>query len=533
MARVLQQAGHPWAQHQHTAGCGHTAAEPAAEPAPVQRSTVHDVLRTPGRPLDQATRSDMEQRLGDDFSDVRMHDDAAARRSASEVGAHAYTSGHHIVLGKGGNSKHTLVHELTHVIQQRKGSVSGTDSGDGLSISDPSDRYEREAEANATRVMRRAVDTTTPQAPARTSTPDAAGHATSPAQTPVQRYQVVQPGAENYPKMRHQPDGERATDATGDTGFFSSQTRGGNGSFFADPQAHTKELQANIVYNGSVPLRISDKADLAVEDGAEAKCFYATLAHVSAANKKLEKQKGKVRLIATSRQLKIARAGKSDTVLHQVFPEVPKKKQMATDVRTPQRCNEMGEFVSGFSGAATTGIQLWEDTLVAILDRVEKSSRHSKAQRNAKKMADKGDMAGFMKWSHELSGTYQEYQARYPDDVKKAIKKLDVSEYLVPKLGVPITTVGYGNAEQEEYRAANRGTYFDYHFGTPVAVSGEDYITMENYARHDPDVSTKTASRDDPLYFFSMYGTRGSQRWHAAQVDTGGFLGAILSVRLS
>jgi hypothetical protein len=52
--RALQHDGHPWAQHQHTAGCGHTAAELDARPAPVQRSTVHDVLRTPGRPLDQA-----------------------------------------------------------------------------------------------------------------------------------------------------------------------------------------------------------------------------------------------------------------------------------------------------------------------------------------------------------------------------------------------------------------------------------------------------------------------------------------------
>jgi hypothetical protein len=32
--------------------------------------------------------------------------------------------------------------------------VAGTDNGSGLSISDPSDRFERAAEANATRIMR-------------------------------------------------------------------------------------------------------------------------------------------------------------------------------------------------------------------------------------------------------------------------------------------------------------------------------------------------------------------------------------------
>ncbi|MFJ9547527.1 hypothetical protein [Streptomyces erythrochromogenes] len=52
----------------------------------VQRTAVHDVPRTPGRPLDSATRTDMESRLG-------------------------------------------------------------ADSGAGLQASDPSDRFEREAEA--------------------------------------------------------------------------------------------------------------------------------------------------------------------------------------------------------------------------------------------------------------------------------------------------------------------------------------------------------------------------------------------------
>ncbi|MFF3955318.1 DUF4157 domain-containing protein [Streptomyces sp. NPDC001890] len=140
VVQMLRAAGHPWAQ------------EPPPYPA-VQRSTVHDVLRTPGRALDEETRTDMEARLGADFSDVRIHTDAAARASAAEVGAHAYTSGNHIVFGTGGGDPHTLAHELTHVIQQRRGAVAGTDRGDGLKVSDPSDRFEREAEASATHAM--------------------------------------------------------------------------------------------------------------------------------------------------------------------------------------------------------------------------------------------------------------------------------------------------------------------------------------------------------------------------------------------
>jgi hypothetical protein len=120
---------------------------------PVQRSLVDEVLRSPGRPMDDSLRTEMESRMGTDFGDVRLHTGAAAARSAAEIGARAYTSGNHVVIGTGGADRHTLAHELTHVVQQRSGPVAGTDNGDGLSISDPSDRFERDAEANATRVM--------------------------------------------------------------------------------------------------------------------------------------------------------------------------------------------------------------------------------------------------------------------------------------------------------------------------------------------------------------------------------------------
>ncbi|WSB12416.1 DUF4157 domain-containing protein [Streptomyces cyaneofuscatus] len=153
--------------HQHGAGCGSGGGVGV-----VQRSAVHDVLRTPGRPLDDATRSDMEARLGADFSDVRIHNDSAARASAAEVGARAYTSGSHVVIGDGGGDRHTLAHELTHVIQQRSGPVAGTVNSAGLKVSDPSDRFEREAEANATRVMRSAApEAAAPVQRARASAP--------------------------------------------------------------------------------------------------------------------------------------------------------------------------------------------------------------------------------------------------------------------------------------------------------------------------------------------------------------------------
>ncbi|MER5276043.1 DUF4157 domain-containing protein [Streptomyces sp. NPDC002809] len=179
VVQMLRRSGHDvdHEQHQHGEGCGHDNGEGV-----VQRSAVHAVLRSPGRPLDDTTRADMETRLGADFSDVRIHNDGAAKASAAEVGARAYTSGNHVVIGDGGGDSHTLAHELTHVIQQRSGPVAGTDDGSGLKVSDPSDRFEREAEANATRVMR-----TTPAAVQRAEERRAAPPAPAAGVRAVQR----------------------------------------------------------------------------------------------------------------------------------------------------------------------------------------------------------------------------------------------------------------------------------------------------------------------------------------------------------
>ena len=142
-------------------------------------SIVHDVLRSPGCPLDAVTRSFMEPRFGHDFSRVRatspqrstggleigqpgdrfeqeadqfsqklmrepktdarggaeparlhdfsgirIHTDAKAAESAHAVNALAYTVGNHLVFGAGQYAPETdagkqlLAHELTHAIQQ-------------------------------------------------------------------------------------------------------------------------------------------------------------------------------------------------------------------------------------------------------------------------------------------------------------------------------------------------------------------------------------------------------------------------------
>ena len=145
---------------------------------------VHDVLRSPGKPLDTETRETMESRLGRDFSQVpagetaahmqtslligppddryeqeadqaaqpvstgrsfagssrpnhdfsgvSVHTGPAAAASAQAVHAKAYTVGEHIVFGAGrynpstGSGQQLLAHELAHVVQQRGTPNSGS-----------------------------------------------------------------------------------------------------------------------------------------------------------------------------------------------------------------------------------------------------------------------------------------------------------------------------------------------------------------------------------------------------------------------
>ena len=97
------------------------SAEPGLSEAP---ASVHEVLRSPGQPLDGATRAYFESRVGHDFRNVRIHADARAAKSARAVNALAYTAEHHIVFGEGAYrpmpqvGRKLLAHELTHVVQQ-------------------------------------------------------------------------------------------------------------------------------------------------------------------------------------------------------------------------------------------------------------------------------------------------------------------------------------------------------------------------------------------------------------------------------
>jgi len=81
-------------------------------------------LGSSGQALPESSRQFFEPRFGQDFSNVRVHTDTVAAKSAQSINALAYTTGNNIVFNKGQytpgseSGQRLLAHELTHVEQQ-------------------------------------------------------------------------------------------------------------------------------------------------------------------------------------------------------------------------------------------------------------------------------------------------------------------------------------------------------------------------------------------------------------------------------
>lgn len=109
--------------------------------------------RGSGQALDSTVRRRMDSAFGSDFSGVRVHTDDRADRLNKSLDARAFTTGNDIFFRQGeyqpgshsGNK--LLAHELTHVVQQT-GNVRAK-----LTIGQPGDRYEQEADRVAEQVV--------------------------------------------------------------------------------------------------------------------------------------------------------------------------------------------------------------------------------------------------------------------------------------------------------------------------------------------------------------------------------------------
>jgi uncharacterized protein DUF4157 len=157
---------------------------------------LHDVERAiestrgGGQSLDRGVQSQMGGALSGDFSGVRVHTDAHADGLNQSLQAKAFTVGQDIYFRQGayqpGSStgRELLAHELTHVMQQNPRTVQAKPDGEGagagctcgstaapaaqmkLSVSQPGDQYEKEADRVAAAVMHQEAQSSAPASPA-------------------------------------------------------------------------------------------------------------------------------------------------------------------------------------------------------------------------------------------------------------------------------------------------------------------------------------------------------------------------------
>ncbi len=102
------------------------ASAPAAGPAPAAPSApvvAESAIRAsgPGSTMHSVTRQRLESGMGQDFSEVRVHEDPPAHRANAALKSRAFTHGSHIWLGRGEsqNDIRLMAHESTHVLQQQ------------------------------------------------------------------------------------------------------------------------------------------------------------------------------------------------------------------------------------------------------------------------------------------------------------------------------------------------------------------------------------------------------------------------------
>ncbi|MEU0900361.1 eCIS core domain-containing protein [Streptomyces massasporeus] len=129
VTRAIQRARD---EHQPEGERGGAGGRDGDGPVPVQRrQSVVDAVGSPGRPLEGRILQRAEQAYGMDFGHVRVHSGPVAQRSAEALGALAYTTGSHIVLGGNRVSDEVMYEEVDHVRQQALGPVPGADNGRG------------------------------------------------------------------------------------------------------------------------------------------------------------------------------------------------------------------------------------------------------------------------------------------------------------------------------------------------------------------------------------------------------------------
>ncbi len=266
----------------------------------------------------------------------------------------------------------------------------------------------------------------------------------------------------------------------------------------------TGPMKANIEYaeTETMRLRVSDDNRMAIEDSdlenRQPKTFYAAAAVIDTANTQLQHVQSQFRLKRKTGSVRILTGWSGTETLYKVEPQYlgggAKNKKNKNPNFAPQNCNEMAQQVTGMSAIGISGPG-W-------------------ANRAASQIAGFGNRPKNTTEDQLLPGRYvsMSYDYRVRSQRANHYAMPDVGDAYIIKTqgdGAPIPSrPGYSRVRDIE-SGEDRDLGWPYHFGGVVAQSGNDRVTLENYARGDD-----RQGNPDPRWYFQMYGGSRSQSFH-------------------
>jgi hypothetical protein len=443
-----------------------------------------------------------------DVSGVVAHSDGLAAGGAAALGTIAYARGEHVAFA-GPPSLRVAAHEAAHVVQQR----AGVQLPQGFGRA--GDVHERMADAVADRVVagRSAEDLL-----------DRAGPPAQPradASAPVQCYTAI--GSNKlYAQMPNKRPRFGYPYAVVDAGDFIAQEKAlgvdGVDSFLTAQGGNT----ANLVAAGNgLGLRISDDAEMAIEASdlvdRQPKVFFATQAVVTASNLTLQNVGSPFTLqIDNATTITILTDRHSQKTLSAVTPQY----NGGSPDDAPQNCNAMAGQVLHVDpirlGAHGSDKALNKAKLLA-----------PKAAGRYKTAWDDNSIKNLDPYENDIAREY----VRKGKKKSSALEREGVNRYAAPEVGETymINSLGKGTSQNDgselvrDYSTKqDKRLAWSYHFGGVVARSGDDRITLENYARGD-----NRQDNADPRWYFQMYGMRKGQSFHDQHKATGGYANAL------
>lgn len=343
----------------------------------------------------------------------------------------------------------------------------------------------------------------------------------------VQPYFVI-PSQRVFTDPKAADEAEHPAAYISGTGMFPSQAWSGQ-SFLA-PSG-----ESNVQAVDTPALRVSDDCELAIEDSnlktRQPKTFFATEAALR--NAKQGRTGKKYKLKRGPGQLLIWSKEGQQKMLTSVFPQNSEAPvQNPFDLKTEQSCDEVAQEVTGCdykqivptckadlpvrNVTAKSDVALAAAELVAILMNTGKGQgvkelNLSLENRNA-----------------IVSRIAQEYVNALQQGgsvLENHLQRLKLNKFADPGIGETffISHVGTTNTQGQILDIASQqpiAPKWPYHFATVVAKSGNDAITLENYARA---AEGSPASSADSRWYFQMYGQNPGQSFHEAWEATGEF----------